>query len=132
QTAHRSYEEQQDNPGDWEAWSSQGPMNVHRREYLGTTDEGIALLRTKLKKDIRAVGKGKKLSIVEGSESSPVNTYGGDTILRMPPDAEDDRSLMKRLINEVFDLYRSADRLDPRKRRDYVTRELAARYPGAV
>ncbi len=53
QTAHRPYQERQDNPGDWEVWSSQGPMNVHKREYLGTTDEGVVMLRTKIKKEIR-------------------------------------------------------------------------------
>ena len=40
QTGHRSYEEMQRNPGDWEAWVGQGPINVHARENLGTTDKG--------------------------------------------------------------------------------------------
>ena len=34
QTAHRSYEERQSNPGDWEAWTSQGAMNIHKRSIL--------------------------------------------------------------------------------------------------
>ncbi len=34
---------------------SQGPINVHQREYLGTTDEGVAMLRAKLRRDIRAI-----------------------------------------------------------------------------
>jgi phenylpropionate dioxygenase-like ring-hydroxylating dioxygenase large terminal subunit len=32
QSAHRSYDEMQRNPGDWEAWVDQGPINVHQRE----------------------------------------------------------------------------------------------------
>ena len=132
QTAHRSYQEQQDNPGDWEAWSSQGPMNVHKREYLGTTDEGIAMLRAKIKKEIRAVAKGKSVSTAGGSADKPLHTYGGDTILRIPVDAEDDRALMKQLIQEVADIYFAADQHDSEERAAYIRQEVASRYPDAL
>ena len=66
QTAHRPYEERQDNPGDWEAWTSQGPMNGHQREYLGTTDEGIAMLRTRIQKEKRAAGTCKPVAMCGG------------------------------------------------------------------
>ena len=92
QTAHRSYDDMQGNPGDWEAWSSQGPINVHAREYLGKTDEGVAMLRAKLKRDIRAVAKGKPISIPTGTKDKPLHTYGGDTVVRMAKDNQDDRA----------------------------------------
>lgn len=132
QTAHRPYEERQDNPGDWEAWTSQGPMNVHQREYLGTTDEGIAMLRTRIKKEMRAVEKGKPVAIAEGSEAKPLHTYGGDTILRIPVDPDDDPAMMKRLIQEVADIYFAADQYEGEARGRYIRQQILSRYPDAL
>ncbi len=128
QTAHRSDEERHANPGDWEAWTSQGPINIHKREYLGTTDEGVVMLRSKLKKDIRSVQRGKPIAHAEGSEDKPFHTYGGDTILRVPKDDSDDRALMRRLQREVMKVMFSADDHEGDDRIEYITREIVARF----
>lgn len=130
QTAHRSYDERQRNPGDWEAWTGQGPINVHKREYLATTDKGVALLRAKLKRDIRALAKGATVPRPEGTPEQPIHTYGGDTVLRIPKDNEDDRGLMDRVQREVARIYFDGDRYEGGERAAYIKRRVAERFPG--
>jgi nitrite reductase/ring-hydroxylating ferredoxin subunit len=48
-------EEHQCFPGDYEAMVGQGPIAVHSREHLATTDKGIAMLRRLLKRQVRVV-----------------------------------------------------------------------------
>ncbi len=126
QSAHRSYEEMQANPGDWEAWVSQGPINVHQREYLATTDRGVAMLRTRLRKHIRGLAKGKRPPLPEGSPQRPVHTYGGDTVLRVPRRNEDERPLLAELQIRVRDVYLDGDRFEGPERAAFLQRELAA------
>ena len=129
QSAHRSYEEKQNNPGDWEAWSGQGPMNVHKREHLGTTDEGVALLRAKLKRDIAAVAAGEDIALPEGTPAKPFHTYGGDTVLRIPKDNQDDRAMMDRVQRAVAEVYFAADVYEGEERTAYIRREVGAKFP---
>ena len=117
-----------ESPGDWEAWTSQGPINIHQREYLGTTDEGVSLLRTKLKKDIRSVERGKEVFHPIGTEDAPFHTYGGDTVLRLPEDRLDDNQLMRRAQSEVARIYFEADRYEENDRRDYITHEIRKHF----
>ena len=131
QTAHRSYEERQRNPGDWEAWTSQGPMNVHRREYLGTTDTGVAMLRARLRKDIRAVAKGKSINLVNGTSEEPFRTYGGDTVLLLPP-KQDDRKYIEDVMNTVMDIYEASEKHPISERIDNIKREISRQFPDAV
>ena len=128
QTAHRTQEERVSSPGDWEAWTSQGSINIHQREYLGTTDEGISLLRTKLKKDIRSIQRGKHVAHPQGSENAPFHTYGGDTVLRLPKDASDDAQLMRRAQQQVAKIYFAADEYEESDRRDFITREIREHF----
>ena len=131
QTAHRSYEERQRNPGDWEAWTSQGPMNVHRREYLGTTDTGVAMLRARLRKDIRAVAKGKSINLVNGTSEEPFRTYGGDTVLLLPP-KQDDRKYIEDVMNTVMDIYEASEKHPISERIDNIKREISRQFPDAI
>ena len=131
QSAHRSYEERQRNPGDWEAWTSQGPMNVHRREYLGTTDTGVAMLRARLRKDIRAVAKGKSINLVNGTSEEPFRTYGGDTVLLLPP-KQDDRKYIEDVMNTVMDIYEASEKHPISERIDNIKREISRQFPDAI
>ena len=128
QTAHRPAEERQRNPGDWEAWTSQGPINIHAREYLGRTDEGVALLRGKLRRDIRAVVAGTPIAPLEGTPETPIPTYAGDTIVRVPK-ANDDAALIAKLQAEVIQIYREADGFKGAERTDRIRHAVAARFP---
>ena len=84
QTGEPSYEDRQRAPGDWDAWSSQGPITLHSREHLGTTDRGVTLYRKLLRRGIRAVARGKtpKGLTFGGSEQRP--TYCHNTVARIP------------------------------------------------
>jgi hypothetical protein len=131
QTAGRPYAEQQRNPGDWEAWTGQGPINIHKREHLGATDEGVALIRARLRRDIRAVAANKPIARPEGTPDAPFLTYAGDTILRIPP-SNDDRALLDQLQRTVAEIYFSADALNGEARSERIRRDIAARFPAGV
>ena len=132
QTGHRSYEERQDNPGDWEAWTSQGSMNVHHREYLGKTDEGVALLRSRLRRDIKRVSQGKDLMRPSSVNQRSVPTFGGDTVLRLAVDPNDDAAFVASVIESVTDIHIKAGMIDPDQRSDFITREINKKYSGAI
>lgn len=52
-------EEHQRMPGDYEAQKSQGSISLHGEDHLTTTDQGVAMLRRMMAKQIRAVAQGK-------------------------------------------------------------------------
>lgn len=45
-------------PGDWEIQKGQGPITLHSEERLGYSDTGVAMLRRKLRQQIRLVAEG--------------------------------------------------------------------------
>jgi phenylpropionate dioxygenase-like ring-hydroxylating dioxygenase large terminal subunit len=51
-------EERQRHPSDWEAQMSQGPITLHSEEHLVTSDKGIAMIRRRLREQIRLVQQG--------------------------------------------------------------------------
>ena len=54
----RPYREQQWIPGDHEAQTSQGPINVHALEQLGAIDQGVAKYRRYIRRNIEIVEAG--------------------------------------------------------------------------
>ncbi len=132
QTAHRSDEERRKNPGDWEAWTSQGPINIHKREYLGSTDEGVALLRSRLRRDIKRIQQGQSISMLKGESNGLIPTYGGDTVLNLTKHPRDDAAFLGSVIDQVIDIHIQAGQLEPKERALFIQREINAKYPGAV
>ena len=132
QSAHRSYEERQNNPGDWDAWTSQGPMNIHKREYLATTDQGVAMLRARLKRDIRAIANGKSIVRPEGSPEDPVRTHGGDTVLSLPVDSKDDQEFVKSVMETVLDIYQACEKHNGNDRAENIERGIRGEFPDAL
>jgi hypothetical protein len=55
----RAYRERQWLPGDHDAQVSQGPINVHAAEHLGTNDRGVVLFRRYIRRGIEAVQQGQ-------------------------------------------------------------------------
>lgn len=51
-------EEHQRMPGDYESQKSQGAISLHSEDHLTTTDQGVAMLRRMMAKQIRAVAGG--------------------------------------------------------------------------
>lgn len=127
QSAERPYEQRQRDPGDYDAWVSQGPTNVHARENLCFTDRGVAKVRNKLRQAIRSVAAGgavEQPSIVYGGV---IPTYGGDTILRIPPipGADDDQTL-RMVAHKVAEIYAAADDLRGAARAERIEADLKA------
>src|SRR5699024_3916531 len=51
-------EEHQRMPGDYEAQKSQGDISLHSEDHLTTTDQGVAMLRRMMAKQIKVVADG--------------------------------------------------------------------------
>ena len=98
---------------------------MHARENLGTTDKGVALLRRKLRRDIRAVQAGESIARPSGSEADPMRTYGGDTILRIPQRTNDEDGFIREIQHHVAKVYFAGDAYGGDDRIEYIRRELA-------
>jgi hypothetical protein len=107
QTGERPYEERQRTPGDYDAQTSQRPIAVHALEHLGTTDRGVALLRKMIREGIHAVAAGNDPYGVSMTSAGPIQTFGQDTVLRIPPaaDPEADLRLLAETGRRVIDGY---------------------------
>ena len=112
QTGEPTYEDRQRAPGDWDAWSSQGPITLHSREHLATTDRGVILYRKLLRRGIRAVARGKTPKGLNFVESEQRPTYCHNTVARIPKagsEAKDQalmlafgREVTRRILNNEF------------------------------
>src|SRR5690606_11874590 len=56
--SQRSFEERQDQPGDYEAQAGQGPISLHSEEHLVTSDKGIGMQRRMLRRALETVAAG--------------------------------------------------------------------------
>jgi nitrite reductase/ring-hydroxylating ferredoxin subunit len=59
QYCDRSYDERQWIPGDHDAMVSQGPINIHGNETLGSMDRGVIMFRRFVRSGIEAVAAGR-------------------------------------------------------------------------
>ena len=103
QTGEPSYEDRQRAPGDWDAWTSQGPITLHSREHLATTDRGVTLYRKLLRRGIRAVARGKNPKGLNYPGSGQRPTYCHNTVARIPKVGSEakDQKLMLAFGREV-------------------------------
>ena len=86
----RPLEDCQRQPGDYEAIVSQGPVTVHARENLATTDTGVGKLRTLVRRGIRAVQMGKPFTSPPRDAEGTVPTYTQDTVIPLEARHDDD------------------------------------------
>jgi nitrite reductase/ring-hydroxylating ferredoxin subunit len=63
-------EERRDFPGDYEAQSGQGVMNLHSDEHLVTSDRGVVMVRRLIEKQIQMVEQGRDPPGVAFDEAS--------------------------------------------------------------
>jgi nitrite reductase/ring-hydroxylating ferredoxin subunit len=115
QDGQRPYEERQQVPGDWDAWVSQGPINIHANEHLVPNDEGVVRYRGLLKEGIRAVEAGKTPKGVVKRVNGSIETYASNTVIRVPKAAtpKEDAELIHKVSREII-----AKTLDGRYRRE--------------
>jgi phenylpropionate dioxygenase-like ring-hydroxylating dioxygenase large terminal subunit len=125
QSAHRSQKDRLNSPGDWDAWTGQGAINSHQREHLGATDHGVRLLRNALRKGIRNLQQGVEPARPEAAAGGLIPTFAGDTIVRVPKGAADDRALILETSRRIGDVYVKFKDLPDGERRAAIGRELA-------
>lgn len=100
----RTYEEMQREPGDYEAQIGQGPVAVHAREHLATSDRGVAMMRRGIREAIEAVEQGRDpVNVWRNGQLMP--THAGDCALRVPKAAnpEDDAQAMRTAGRALID-----------------------------
>ncbi|WP_282154137.1 Rieske 2Fe-2S domain-containing protein [Ruegeria atlantica] len=126
QDPDRPYEMRQRDPGDYDAWVSQGPRNVHARENLSFTDRGVAKARRLLRNAIRALKDGQSPPQPTDSFAGQViPTYAGDTMLRIPlQDGRDDGAVLKEISHQVAEIYKSGDQLQGEARKTFIVDAL--------
>ena len=102
---------------------SQGTVNIHSREHLGTTDRGLAMARNHQRRSIRRLAKGETLPqpTVLGD---PVPLWGGDTILRIPQSNTDESQQISDVAHRVIDIYRAGDKYDGGERVAFMRKAL--------
>lgn len=75
-------EEHQRMPGDAEAMVSQGPIAIHAREHLATSDRGVIMLRRLLRRQIEAVRRGEDpLGVIRDPARDLVTTTAGNWLV---------------------------------------------------
>ena len=77
----RPLEDCQRIPGDFEAIVSQGPITVHAKENLATTDTGVGKLRSLVRRGIRAVKTDKPFVSPPSNAVGAIPTYTQDTVI---------------------------------------------------
>ena len=121
----RPYEERQRFPADAEAVEGMGPITVHSNENLAPSDKGVALMRRRLREQIRAVARGEEPSRATDLALTPVPTYGGDTVLTIARrHAEDESESLSRLAHAFMDVQFEADAMSESRRVEFVTERL--------
>ena len=121
QDPDRPYEMRQRDPGDYDAWVSQGPKNIHSRENLSFTDRGVAKVRRMLRNEIRAVAAGNPVKHPTESYYGVLPTYAGDTMLHIPVQGgRDDGAVLKEISFKVADIFQEADEIQGPARKAFV------------
>ncbi|WP_319544546.1 Rieske 2Fe-2S domain-containing protein [Ruegeria conchae] len=121
----RPYEMRQRDPGDYDAWVSQGPINIHARENLSFTDRGVAKARRMLRNAIRALANGTPPAQPTDNFKGIIPTYAGDTVLKIPlQEGRDDGALQKEVSFKIADILRSGDHLQGFERRTFIENAL--------
>ena len=121
----RPYEQRQRFPGDAEAVEGMGRIADQKMEHLVTSDKGIIQYRKKLRKLCRDLQQGVEPDQVAAHWANPVPTYGGDTVLRIPP-AENDSELLNEIGERVMQIQFDAENLEGEQRDQAVIDALVA------
>ena len=122
----RSYEQKQRYPADAEATEGMGRVTVHAEEHLAPSDKGIALMRRRLREQIRVVAAGNSPKHVTDFGVNPVPTYGGDTVLAIAQSEDNEAEFLSRVAHALMDAQFEADHLAEADRHAYVCKVMKA------
>ena len=82
-----SLEEQQRQPGDYEAQTSQRSIAVHGLEHLGVADRGVIVYRRQIRQGIQAVKEGRDPLGLSPGADIPMPTFSNDAVVEARPGA---------------------------------------------
>jgi len=129
QTRHRTYDERQRIPGDYEAITSQGAggVAIHSLEHPGRSDVGVYMCRSLLRNAVRGKAEPdptRLLSEKDTGDSLP--RYTSDTVLEVHrlPDRDADRELIQETANKVLAVMKETEDLPSAERQTHVRRRL--------
>jgi phenylpropionate dioxygenase-like ring-hydroxylating dioxygenase large terminal subunit len=101
----RSYEERQRVPGDYDAQVSiHNGVARHGLEHLASTDRGIIMMRSMIRRGIRAVAQGEAFDHPTLHNGAAIPTYSHDQMVSGHPAAatlEADRQLLREVARDV-------------------------------
>ena len=120
----RPYEQRQRFPADREACEGMGPINIHNNENLLASDQGVAMMRQKIREQIRIVNEGKEPFNVTKLKDSPIPTYGGDSVLSIPSHGQDENNFFSKLAHEFIKIQFEVDGKSEKERVKIVTNKL--------
>ncbi len=124
---NRPHDEVQRNPGDYVAMVGQGPIVIHAKEHMGTSDRGVAMFRRRLRKEIRALADGVEPRQPMDSGPAPIPTWSGDTVLRIPAIANsDDHALAVDTLAKVVEILGEGGKIRGAQRDDLIVAQLKA------
>ena len=107
QDGDRPYEARQRVPGDYDAQVSiHGGIARHGLEHLASTDRGITMLRTMLRRGIRAVQNGADPTYGCSPAGGVMTTYSQDRVIAgipLAPTPEEDRQLLREMGRQVVE-----------------------------
>lgn len=123
----RTYEQKQRNPADAEATEGMGPITEHSKENLVPSDRGIVMYRKRLRTLIHALQNGDEPPrATDQAVHGRIPTYGGDTVLNVPPAAVDDAKRLRDIGKAVMDTQFAADGLTEPERIEHIIAALHA------
>jgi phenylpropionate dioxygenase-like ring-hydroxylating dioxygenase large terminal subunit len=127
QTRHRTYDEKQRAPGDYEAMTSQRPIALHQFEHPAKSDVGVYLCRQLLRDAVRGntPPDGTRVSAAASGNTLPV--YTSDSVLRVPRrQGPEDREALLITARRVVEAMKDCDALPSAERSAHATKLLYA------
>jgi hypothetical protein len=112
-----------------------GAINIHKNEHLVRSDRGVAMMRQRIRKQIRTVISGKEPYLASKIAGMPIPTYGGDSVLSIPKNEGDDASLLSKLAHEFIDIQFQVDGKSEQQRIKIVTaglKEMQSRHNSKI
>ena len=101
-----------------------GPINIHKNENLLASDQGVAMMRQKIREQIRSVDAGKEPLKVTKLKDSPIPTYGGDSVINIPSSVQDENDFFSKLAHEFIKIQFEVDGKSEKERIEIVTNKL--------
>ena len=126
----RPYQERQRFPGDAEAVEGMGRIADQKLEHLVPSDKGIIQYRKRLRKLCRDLQAGNEPAQVGDFWRNPVPTYGGDSVLHIPPAVGKDSELLVDVGERVMQIQFDAEALTGAERDRQVIGAMKALEQG--